>query len=184
VTPATIRRSFARTCSSSSARSGPAFEQKDVATLERLLGPCVSQGVVPGGGASEPRESFIAELRQQLAAGIAIAVDASAIGTASEPNTSHVWSKWSEVVAVGDSAGEGSAASCGGRSRAATRTTAREANVIARATGVRDARITSWSACVGVVRPWPVVVRFVEAGQQILRRGCQTYTLDAPILLG
>jgi hypothetical protein len=71
-----------------------AFERKDVATLERLLGPCVSQGVVPGGAGSEPRERFVAELRQQLAAGITVTVDASTINTASEPNTSYVWSKW------------------------------------------------------------------------------------------
>ena len=71
-----------------------AFEQKDVATLERLLGPCVSQGVVPGGAGSEPRERFVAELRQQLAAGITVTVDTSTIITASEPNTRYVWSKW------------------------------------------------------------------------------------------
>jgi hypothetical protein len=72
-----------------------AFEQKDMATLERLLGPCVSQGVVPGGGASEPRERFVAELRQQLAAGVAVTVDTSAIATDTRgPTYTYVWSKW------------------------------------------------------------------------------------------
>ena len=72
-----------------------ALEQKDVAALDALLGPCVSQGVVPGGGASEPRERFVAELRQQFAAGLTVAVDASAIQTETRgPTYSYVWSKW------------------------------------------------------------------------------------------
>ncbi len=72
-----------------------AFEQKDVAALERLLGLCVSQGVVPGGAGSEPRERFVAELRQQLAAGLVVAVDTSAVLTGTGgPTYSYVWSKW------------------------------------------------------------------------------------------
>lgn len=71
-----------------------ALEQKDVGALERLLGPCVSQGVVPGGGASEPRERFVAELRQQFAAGVTVTVDASTVNMAPLPHTSYVWSKW------------------------------------------------------------------------------------------
>lgn len=72
-----------------------AFEAKDAAALERVLGPCVSQGVVPGGGGSEPRERFIAELRQQLAAGLLVTVDASAVATDTRgPTYSYVWSRW------------------------------------------------------------------------------------------
>lgn len=72
-----------------------AFKQKDVAALEKHLGPCVSQGVVPGGGASESRERFIAELRQQFAAGLVVTVDASTILTDTRgPTYSYVWSKW------------------------------------------------------------------------------------------
>ena len=72
-----------------------AFEQKDLAALERLLGPCVTQGVVPGGAGSEPRERFATELRQQFAAGITVTVDASAVLTgAGGPAYSYVWSKW------------------------------------------------------------------------------------------
>jgi hypothetical protein len=72
------------------------LEQKDIAALDRLLGPCVSQGVVPGGGASEPRERFVAELRQQFAAGLTVTVDASAVLTGTGgPAYGYVWSKWS-----------------------------------------------------------------------------------------
>jgi hypothetical protein len=72
-----------------------AFERKDMAVLERVLGPCISQGVVPGGGASEPRERFVAELRQQLAAGLAVTVDTSSIATVTRgPTYTYVWSKW------------------------------------------------------------------------------------------
>lgn len=81
------------------------LEQKDLAALEGLLGPCVSQGVVPGGGSSEPRERFVAELRQQFAAGITVTVDASAILTdTGGPTYSYVWSKWNASPPGGGSA--------------------------------------------------------------------------------
>jgi hypothetical protein len=37
---------------------------------------------------------------------------------------------------------------------------------------------------VRVMRPWSVVVRLMETGQQILRRGREAYALDASVLLG
>jgi hypothetical protein len=82
-----------------------AFEQRDVAALERVLGPCVSQGVVPGGGSSEPRERFIAELRQQLAAGVVVTVDTSAVLTATTGDPySYVWSRWNAFPPGGGAA--------------------------------------------------------------------------------
>jgi hypothetical protein len=50
--------------------------------------------VRPGGGASEPRERFVAELRQQLAAGLTVTVDASAIRTDTQNNYTYVSSQW------------------------------------------------------------------------------------------
>lgn len=87
------------------ARLKSALEQKDIVALESLLGPCVSQGVVPGGGAAEPRERFVAELRQQFAAGVTVTVDASAIQTDTRGNTySYVWSKWNAFPPGGGAA--------------------------------------------------------------------------------
>lgn len=84
-----------------------ALEGKDVAALDSLLGPCVSQGVVPGGGASEPRERFVAELRQQFAAGLTVTVDASAILTDTRgPTYSYIWSKWNAFPPGGGAASE------------------------------------------------------------------------------
>lgn len=71
-----------------------ALEQKDLAAVERLLGPCVSQAVRPGGGAQEPRERFIAELRQQFASGLTVAVDANVSTDTTGPAYQFVGSRW------------------------------------------------------------------------------------------
>jgi hypothetical protein len=71
-----------------------AFEHKDVAALERMLGPCISSGVVPGGGGAGPRERFAVELRQQLTAGLLVTVDTTIATGTRGPTYTYVWSKW------------------------------------------------------------------------------------------
>jgi hypothetical protein len=73
-----------------------AFRQKDVATLERLLSPCVSQGVQNGGGSAITRERFIASLRTQFAAGLTVTVDTSTARTEPRygPGMAAVRSRW------------------------------------------------------------------------------------------
>lgn len=73
-----------------------AFQQKDIATLERLLGPCVEGGVAQGGGSAIARERFIASLRIQFANGLSVDVDTSVPLTDPNPYTGQtsVRSRW------------------------------------------------------------------------------------------
>ena len=56
-----------------------AFEKKDVAALEPLLSPCVSQTRQQAGGSLITRQRFVAGLRTQFANGLTVTVDTSAI---------------------------------------------------------------------------------------------------------
>jgi hypothetical protein len=58
-----------------------AFDQKDVAALERLLSPCVIQGNQNGGGSAITRQAYVAQLRTQLANGLTVVVNTSAVRT-------------------------------------------------------------------------------------------------------
>lgn len=72
-----------------------AFQQKDIATLERLLSPCVQQGVQNGGGSAITRDSFIAGLRTQLAKGLSVTVDTGTVTTDGfGPGMATVRSRW------------------------------------------------------------------------------------------
>jgi hypothetical protein len=71
-----------------------AFDQKDAAALERLLAPCVTEAVRPGGGSAQPRERYISDLRQQLAAGLVVTVDTSAIKEYPGGGGLYVLSRW------------------------------------------------------------------------------------------
>lgn len=74
-----------------------AFQQKDTATLERLLSSCVSQGVQNGGGSAITRERFIASLRTQFANGLTVTVDTSSVSVdgRSGAGIATVRSRWS-----------------------------------------------------------------------------------------
>lgn len=76
-----------------------AFEGKDVAALERLLGPCVSVGARSGGVSSLARQRYVAELRMQLAAGLTVTVDTNAIRTEEGFYGTTVASRWNAVPA-------------------------------------------------------------------------------------
>jgi hypothetical protein len=73
-----------------------AFRQKDVATLERLLAPCVSQSVQNGGGSSITRDRFISSLRDQFANGLIVTVDPATLDLNERygPGTGVVRSRW------------------------------------------------------------------------------------------
>jgi len=73
-----------------------AFQQKDAATLERLLSPCVSQGVEQGGGSAITRERFIASLRIQFASGLTVTVDPTTVVVDGRfgPGVATVRSRW------------------------------------------------------------------------------------------
>lgn len=66
-----------------------AFDQKDVAALERLLGPCVSQGFQEAGVGRVTREKFVADLRTQFANGLVVTVDTNAVQTEAS-----IWGTW------------------------------------------------------------------------------------------
>ncbi|MGH2796099.1 MAG: hypothetical protein ACRDM0_00140 [Thermoleophilaceae bacterium] len=76
-----------------------AFEAKDVAALERLLGPCVNVGAQSAGASSLTRERYISLLRAQFAAGLTVTVDASAIRTEEGFRGTTVRSRWNAVPA-------------------------------------------------------------------------------------
>ncbi|MGH2499610.1 MAG: hypothetical protein ACRDF0_05925 [Candidatus Limnocylindria bacterium] len=76
-----------------------AFEAKDVAALERLLGPCVNVGAQSAGASSLTRERYISHLRAQFAAGLTVTVDASAIRTEEGFRGTTVRSRWNAVPA-------------------------------------------------------------------------------------
>lgn len=80
-----------------------ALEAKDVAALERLLGPCVNVGAQSAGASSLSRERYISHLRTQFAAGLTVTVDASAIKTEEGFRGTTVRSRWNAVPA-GESA--------------------------------------------------------------------------------
>lgn len=73
-----------------------AFQQRDTATLERLLSPCVSQGVEQGGGSAITRERLIASLRTQFASGLTVTVDPSTVVVDGQfgPGVATVRSRW------------------------------------------------------------------------------------------
>jgi hypothetical protein len=73
-----------------------AFQQKDAAALERLLGPCVSLGVQSGGGSRITRPLFVAGLRTQFASGLTVTVDTNAtrIGPFDGVEVTYVRSRW------------------------------------------------------------------------------------------
>lgn len=73
-----------------------AFQQKDTAILERLLSPCVSQGVEQGGGSAITRERFIASLRTQFASGLTVTVDPTTVVVDGRfgPGVATVRSRW------------------------------------------------------------------------------------------
>jgi hypothetical protein len=74
-----------------------AFEQKDAATLERMLGACVSEGFESAGASVVTRQKFIADLRAQLANGLVVTVDTSTVRT--EPGfwSTAVRSRWNSL---------------------------------------------------------------------------------------
>jgi hypothetical protein len=74
-----------------------AFDQKDVAALESLLGPCVSQGFRQAGVGRVTRQKVIADLRTQFANGLDVMVDTSAVQ--SEPGIWNTWvrSRWNAL---------------------------------------------------------------------------------------
>jgi hypothetical protein len=76
-----------------------AFEGKDVAALERLLGPCVNVGAQSAGASSLTRQRYISHLRAQFAAGLTVTVDASAIRTEEGFRGTTVRSRWNAVPA-------------------------------------------------------------------------------------
>jgi len=78
-----------------------AFESKDVATLERLLSPCVTIGALNGGGGAQSRQRYIAGLRTQFAGGLSVTVDTNAIRTDERaPGFTFVRSRWTGPQAV------------------------------------------------------------------------------------
>ena len=74
-----------------------AFEQKDVAALERLLGPCVSEGFEGGGISSVTRQKFVADLRTQFANGLTVTVDTNAIRSEASFWGTAVRSQWNAL---------------------------------------------------------------------------------------
>lgn len=78
-----------------------ALEAKDVAALERLLGPCVNVGAQNAGASSLSRERYVSQLRTQFAAGLTVTVDASAIKTEGGFRGTTVRSRWNAVPAGG-----------------------------------------------------------------------------------
>jgi hypothetical protein len=74
-----------------------AFKNKDVAALERLLGPCVSVGAQSAGVSQLTRQRYISELRTQFAAGLAVTVDANAIRTEEGFYGTSVASRWNAI---------------------------------------------------------------------------------------
>jgi hypothetical protein len=80
-----------------------AFQQKDIATLERLLSSCVSQGVQNGGGSAITRDRFIASLRTQFANGLTVTVDMSTVTVDGRfgPGVGTVRSRWSAQPPMG-----------------------------------------------------------------------------------
>jgi hypothetical protein len=76
-----------------------ALEGKDVAALERLLGPCVNVGGQNAGASNLTRERYISQLRAQFAAGLTVTVDASAIRTEEGFRGTTVRSRWNAVPA-------------------------------------------------------------------------------------
>lgn len=76
-----------------------ALEAKDVAALERLLGPCVNVGAQSAGASSLSRERYISHLRAQFAAGLTVTVDTSAIRTEEGFRGTTVRSRWNAVPA-------------------------------------------------------------------------------------
>ena len=78
-----------------------ALEAKDVAALERLLGPCVNVGAQSAGASSLSRERYISHLRTQFAAGLTVTVDASGIKTEEGFRGTTVRSRWNAVPAGG-----------------------------------------------------------------------------------
>lgn len=74
-----------------------AFEQKDVAALERLLGPCVSEGFESAGVSSVTRQKFVADLRTQFANGLTVTVDTNAIRSEASIWGTAVRSQWNAL---------------------------------------------------------------------------------------
>ncbi|MBI2773269.1 MAG: hypothetical protein HYX56_02080 [Chloroflexi bacterium] len=78
-----------------------AFEGKDIAALERLLGPCVNVGAQNAGASSLSRERYISHLRTQFAAGLTVTVDTSGMKTEEGFRGTTVRSRWNAVPAGG-----------------------------------------------------------------------------------
>lgn len=94
--PTPMVRAAAPTVPALAAALKAALEGKDVAAAERLLSPCVSQGVQQGGGSAMTREKFIADLRAQFQRGLTVSVDTGSIRTdAMGSGDSFVRSRWS-----------------------------------------------------------------------------------------
>jgi hypothetical protein len=71
-----------------------AFEQKDAAALERMLGACVNEGFEQAGGSEVTRQKFISDLRAQLANGLIVTVDLSTVRTEAGFWSTAVRSRW------------------------------------------------------------------------------------------
>lgn len=78
-----------------------AFDQKDVAALERLLGPCVSQGFQAAGVGRVTRQKFVADLRTQFANGLVVTVDTNAVQTEASIWGTWVQSRWNALPPSG-----------------------------------------------------------------------------------
>ena len=74
-----------------------AFENKDSAALERLLGPCVSVGAQSADVSTLTRQRYISQLRAQFTAGLAVTVDTSAIRTEQSFYGTTVASQWNAI---------------------------------------------------------------------------------------
>lgn len=71
-----------------------AFEQKDLAALERLAGPCVGQGFEQAGAGQVTRQKFIGDLRTQFANGLVVTVDTGAVKVSPGYWSTSVSSRW------------------------------------------------------------------------------------------
>jgi hypothetical protein len=78
-----------------------AFDRKDVAALEHLLGPCVSQGFEQAGVGRVTREKFVADLRTQFANGLVVTVDTNAVQIEASIWGTWVRSRWNALPPSG-----------------------------------------------------------------------------------
>ena len=76
-----------------------AFEAKDLAVLERLLGPCLNPGGESAGASQLTRQRYISELRAQFAAGLVVTVDTDRIRTEEGYRDTSVRSRWNAIPA-------------------------------------------------------------------------------------